>query len=285
MAALADSSDLRLAPSRAALTVFGELVSFCEQEGSIRDGRILDKAAVIATTRRGLSGAVAAWSRACVEVNLDAPSGYAVNPATAFGGNAGRSEWSVIYARAMLAMAGALDRGRAWWSALITGEPTTLLRDTASSFLDPLGSSTGTLNPAWMIAAMHGMARLRGTNHAAVYWATPTTVQNWLASPRGDRLVASDISVGLWPGVSAPVRLVAFAGTPAATVSLPVPPVGVRVDGLYFVDRLGDPPAIVSDRWRAARYMVGASGSVPVAQYLDLVDGNLEQQLRAAPHT
>ena len=285
MAALADSSDLRLAPSRAALTVFGELVGFCEQEGSIRDGRIVDKAAVIATTRRGLSGAVAAWPRACVEVSPGAPSGYAVNPATASGGNAGRSEWSVIYARAMLAMADAPDRGRAWWSALITGEPTALLRDTASSFLDPLGSSTGTLNPAWMIAVMHGMARLRGENHAAAYGAAPTVIQNWLAAPRGNHLVASDVSVGLWPGVSAPVRSVVFAGNPAATVGLPVPPVGVRVDGLHFVDRLGDPPAVVSDRWRVARYLVGSSGTVPVAQYLDLVDGALEQQLREAPHT
>lgn len=136
-----------------------DLVERLEDVGVVQGGKIVHKAEAIRAAWQCLPEPAEAWVSACVDWWIDKGAAqYVVNPVAAGGGNAGRADWSSVYAQCVLALVDADDLGRAWWRDVLTGAGQTRgLKLSPSAFLDTYAADRGLLNPAWMVAAMEGL--------------------------------------------------------------------------------------------------------------------------------
>ena len=214
---------------REGLAAVDALVEHCENTGAIADGRVVHKVEVVRACRTMLSGGVAAWPRACVDIS-DAGT-LTVNPLAVSGGNQGRTEWAGVYGESLLA----LDKGDAVsaWESVLTGQTYPMLRRSPGSVLHAVGADARLVNPAWMVAVVEGMLHCRSQSHAAAW----------------DR----------WPHIyNRSSSEVPYPGDDSKMALLPVPPDGVKVGAVDLLSHWGSPAQQWGgDGWRVSQWGLG----------------------------
>lgn len=274
--------DPQVADYAAAVTAAFELAEELVEQGVVHRSTIRDKAAAVRAATMRLPMPAQPWVSACVDWWRD-PTGtvrYVVNAVAAGGGNAGRSDWSRVYAESVLAILDDPDRGRAWWRELLTGDGTQKgLSRSPSAFLSPFYADRGWVNPAWMVAAMEGLTRCQP--EAMHVMATGARDRTWRPSwpvagpgmsvfaPHCDGIETHATGLFRLPKPGQRVDAGTFVGWLSTRA---LPPGGLRTIDMQ-PDQAPWRTELCRPRDRVARFHLGTRGPVAVADYCDIWPG------------